>query len=168
MAIWRSIAALAAVAAAFVDAAALEPRQDYGHGKKLVDSVSIELVILSSDVRVLIEALKKSLRGRLDIDNLYAKAEELQNIAYSSPKKNRVIGSVGHNNTVKWLQDYFAKYSDYYTLELQGVPLYVGDSANLTANGKTIEAFAVTLAPSGHISGPLVAVPNLGCDEVRN
>lgn len=99
---------------------------------------------------------------------MYAKAEELQNIAYSSPKKNRVIGSVGHNNTVKWLQDYFAKYSDYYTIELQGVPLYVGDSANFTANGKTIDAYAVTLAPSGHVSGSLVAVPNLGCDAVSS
>jgi Zn-dependent M28 family amino/carboxypeptidase len=49
-------------------------------------------------------------------------------------------------------------------VELQPVPLNIGYNATLTANNKTIEAFAVTLAPGGTASGPLVAVPNLGCN----
>jgi Zn-dependent M28 family amino/carboxypeptidase len=48
---------------------------------------------------------------------------------------------------------------------LQGVELSVGINATLTANNKTIEAFTTTLAPAGNATGPLVAIPNLGCEE---
>jgi hypothetical protein len=48
------------------------------------------------------------------------------------------------------------------------VELSVGINATLTANNKTIEAFATTLAPAGKVSGPLVAIPNLGCEEVHD
>lgn len=47
------------------------------------------------------------------------------------------------------------------------MPLNIGYNATLTANNKTIEAFAVTLAPGGNVTGPLVAIPNLGCEEAR-
>ena len=95
------------------------------------------------------------------------RAETLQSIAYNTPGKNRVIGSQGHEDTVAYIQSELAKFPDYYSVELQGVPLLVGVSANLTANGKEIEVYSVTLAPSGSVSGPLVAIPNLGCEEVR-
>jgi hypothetical protein len=49
---------------------------------------------------------------------------------------------------------------------LQGVELSVGINATLVANNKTIEAFTTTLAPAGNATGPLVAIPNLGCEEV--
>lgn len=35
----------------------------------------------------------------------------------------------------------------------------------MTANNKTIEAFATTLAPAGNVTGQLVPIPNLGCEE---
>ena len=41
----------------------------------------------------------------------------------------------------------------------------IGYNATLSANNKTIEAYAVTLAPGGNVTGRLVAVPNLGCNE---
>lgn len=103
----------------------------------------------------------------LDIDNLYAKAEHLQEIAYATEGKNRVIGSKGHEDTVAWIKGTLDQFPDYYTVHLQPVPLLVGVSANLTANNKTIEAFPTTLAPEGDVSGSLVAIPNLGCEEVR-
>lgn len=98
---------------------------------------------------------------------MYAKAEKLQKIAYSTPGKNRVIGSKGHEDTVAYIKSQIEKYPDYYTIELQGVPLSLGQNATLTANGEAIEAYAVDLAPAGHVSGTLVNVPNLGCEEVR-
>lgn len=110
--------------------------------------------------------LQEALRHLLDIDNLYAKAEHLQDIAYKTEGKNRVIGSKGHEDTVAFIKETLEQFPDYYTVKLQGVPLLVGISANLTANNKTIEVFPVTLAPAGKVSGPLVAVPNLGCEEV--
>lgn len=102
----------------------------------------------------------------LDIDHLYAKAEHLQEIAYATEGKNRVIGSKGHDDTVAWIKETLHQFPDYYTVHLQPVPLLVGVSANLTANNKTIEAFPTTLAPQGDVTGPLVAIPNLGCEEV--
>ena len=101
----------------------------------------------------------------LDIDNLYAKAEHLQEIAYRTEGRNRVIGSKGHDDTVAWIKEIIDQFPDYYTVQLQGVPLLVGVSANLTANNKTIEVYPVTLAPEGDVSGPLVPIPNLGCEE---
>ncbi|KAH5291607.1 peptide hydrolase [Parastagonospora nodorum] len=99
----------------------------------------------------------------LHIDNLFAKAEILQSIAYATEGKNRVIGSPGHEATVKWIQDHLD--TSYYDVSLQGVELSIGVNATLTANNKTIEAFATTLAPNGNATGSLVAIPNLGCEE---
>jgi hypothetical protein len=98
---------------------------------------------------------------------MYKKAEHLQEIAYRSPGKNRVIGSQGHQDTVNYIKSQIEKYPDYYTIELQDVPLSLGQSANLTVNGNALEVYAVDLAPAGHVSGELAAVPNLGCDEVN-
>jgi hypothetical protein len=97
---------------------------------------------------------------------LLKKAHILEDIAYASPEKNRVIGSEGHQATVDYLHAQIAKFPKYYTVELQPVPLVIGVSANLTANNKTIEVYPTTLAPGGNVTGPLVAIPNLGCDEV--
>ncbi|CAN9140434.1 unnamed protein product [Alternaria alternata] len=140
MAVLKSIAVAAACVAA-VDAAAIQPRQY----KTLVDS--------------------QSLRNALHIDNLYARAEKLQEIAYSTPGKNRVIGSQGHEDTVEYIKGELEAFSDYYDVYTQDVPLSIGYNATLSANNKTIEAFAVTLAPGGNVTGPLVAIPSLGCNE---
>jgi len=58
--------------------------------------------------------------------------------------------------------------TSYYDVSLQGVELSVGINATLTANNKTIEAFATTLAPAGNVTGPLAVIPNLGCEEVSH
>jgi hypothetical protein len=110
--------------------------------------------------------VQKALIDTLKIDNLFAKAEILQEIAYSTPGKNRVIGSLGHEKTVAYIKSQLD--TNYYDVSLQGVELSVGINATLTANNKTIEAYASTLAPAGKATGPLVAIPNLGCEEVRN
>ena len=79
-----------------------------------------------------------------------------------------MIGSTGHENTVAWINSTLAQFPDYYDVTLQGVELSVGINATLTANNKTIEAFATTLAPAGNVTGPLVVIPNLGCEEVSH
>ncbi|KAF2852834.1 Zn-dependent exopeptidase [Plenodomus tracheiphilus IPT5] len=140
MAMMKSIAVVVACAAAVVDAAAV--RRDY---TTLVNS--------------------KSLRDALHIENLLAKAEILQEIAYNTEGKNRVIGSKGHEDTVAYIKGQLEQFPDYYTVETQAVPLNIGYNASLTANNQPIEAFAVTLAPGGNVTGPLVAIPNLGCEE---
>ena len=39
--------------------------------------------------------------------------------------------------------------------------------ANLTVNEKPLEVYALGMSPSGKAKGPLVHIPNLGCDKVR-
>ena len=77
-----------------------------------------------------------------------------------------MIGTPGHNATVNWIKDTIAQFPDYYTYYLESFDLSLGVSANLTNNGTPMEAFAVGLSPAGHVSGPLVYVPNLGCESV--
>lgn len=98
---------------------------------------------------------------------MYKKAVTIQDFAYRSSTKNRVIGSVGHQDTVDYIVRQIKKHLDYYTVETQGVPLSLGRNATLTAAGETLEAYAVDLAPAGRVEGELVEVPNLGCEEVR-
>jgi hypothetical protein len=112
--------------------------------------------------------MQQALRDTLHIENLFQKAEKLQEIAYATERKNRVIGSKGHEDTVAWIKATLNQFPDYYDITLQGVDLSIGVNATLTANNKSIEAFATTLAPAGNATGALVAIPNLGCEEVSH
>jgi hypothetical protein len=102
----------------------------------------------------------------LHIDNLFKRAEKLQEIAYATPGKNRPIGSPGHEATVAYIQSQLD--TNYYDVSLQGVELSIGTEATLKANNVTIPAFATTLAPGGNVTGSLVTIPNLGCEEVNH
>lgn len=77
-----------------------------------------------------------------------------------------MIGSTGHDNTVAWIKETIEKYPEYYTVSLQPFQLSVGLNATLTIDGVSMEVFAVAIAPGGDVSGPLVYVPNLGCESV--
>ncbi|TVY37531.1 putative leucine aminopeptidase [Lachnellula subtilissima] len=105
------------------------------------------------------------LRRVLLRSELLKKAKILEDFAYSTPERNRLIGTPGHNATVNWIKDTIAQFPDYYTYYLEAFELSLGVSANLTNNGTPMEAFAVGLSPAGHVSGPLVYVPNLGCES---
>ena len=90
----------------------------------------------------------------------------LEGFAYATPERNRLIGTPGHNATINWIKETIEKFPDYYTVSLQPWDLSLGATANLTVGGAAMEVFAVGLAPAGVISGPLVYVPNLGCEAV--
>jgi hypothetical protein len=77
-----------------------------------------------------------------------------------------LIGTPGHNATVNWIKETIEQFPDSYTYYLQPFDLSLGVSANLTNNGVSMEVFAVGLSPAGHVTGPLVYVPNLGCETV--
>lgn len=98
---------------------------------------------------------------------LLKKAQHLEDLAYATPQRNRVIGSPGHNATVNWIVDILKQYPDYYTYELQPFDLRLGVSANLTINGAVLESFAVDLSTEGtDVTGEIVVVPNFACDAV--
>ncbi|KAL5445949.1 hypothetical protein PMIN06_007913 [Paraphaeosphaeria minitans] len=135
-----AVATLAAVGATVVNGAAIEPR-----GNKLVTS--------------------GGLRKLIKLKALQEKAHLFERFAYDSPDKNRVIGSEGHQATIDYITKTIKKYSRYYDVYQQPMPLSIGLSANLTVNEKEVTVEAVGLAPGGSASGPVVAIPNLGCEE---
>ncbi|KAH7364791.1 putative leucine aminopeptidase 2 [Rhexocercosporidium sp. MPI-PUGE-AT-0058] len=113
-------------------------------------------------VKPLVESNK--LRRVMTRSALLAKANKLQEIAYATPGRNRLIGTAGHEGTVAWITSVLDQYPDYYTYYLQPLSLSVGAGANLTIGGVVTEAFAVDLAPAGTVSAPVVSVANLACD----
>lgn len=110
--------------------------------------------------------MQEGLRKLIKLNALQEKAHLFERFAYDSPDKNRVIGSEGHQATIDYITNTIKKYSKYYDVYQQPMPLSIGLSANLTVNGKEVAVDAVGLAPGGSASGPVVAIPNLGCDAV--
>jgi hypothetical protein len=95
-------------------------------------------------------------------------AEKLQEFAYSTPEKNRLMGSKGHNDTVKYLKKTLESLDGYYKVELQpfSSPVQINGTFALTVDGTTTESGAMEYSPSGNVSAPLVVVSNLGCEAV--
>lgn len=109
--------------------------------------------------------------GQTDIETtitteaLSAKALELQEAAYSTPNRNRVMGSEGHNNTIAWITGYLDSMSDYYSYEVQPfIALYSHGNATLFVNDEDQGAEIFEYSPGGEVEAEIVAVDNLGCE----
>jgi len=48
----------------------------------------------------------EALQASIQTENLLAKAQHLEDIAYATPGRNRGMGSLGHNETVAYLVEY--------------------------------------------------------------
>jgi hypothetical protein len=108
-------------------------------------------------------ALQKSINRQA----LAAKARELQAVAYSTPLRNRVMGSEGHNKTVEWITGYLDQMSDYYDYEVQPfVALFSNANGTLKVAGEKLETNVFEYSPNsdGNIRDTIVAVDNLGCN----
>jgi hypothetical protein len=106
----------------------------------------------------------EALQALISEDDLLAGASELQAIADANGG-NRVFGGPGHQATVDFLFDTLNE-TGYYDVFLQEfVALYSGGPSELTVNGEEIDALIMTYTASGDVSGPLVLVDNLGCEE---
>jgi hypothetical protein len=98
-------------------------------------------------------------------ENLSDKALELQDAAYSTPDRNRVMSSQGHLNTIDFLTGYLDEHADYYTYEVQDfIALYAQSSGTLTVDGQDQGAEPFEYTPSGNVTAPFIAVANLGCE----
>ncbi|KAF2741942.1 aminopeptidase Y [Sporormia fimetaria CBS 119925] len=106
------------------------------------------------------EKLQKSITA----ERLLAGAQDLQDIAYAYPERNRLMGSRGHNDTVKYLVEQLEAL-DYYTVEKQKFSnlVQVNGTATLTIDGEVTESGIFEYSPSGNVTAELVAVANLGC-----
>ncbi|KAH7305047.1 hypothetical protein B0I35DRAFT_484226 [Stachybotrys elegans] len=109
----------------------------------------------------------QELQDAVTIEALYAHAEALQSRAYSTPGRNRVTGSEGHNLTIEYITSQLAALGDYYSVEVQpwtGATQQFGEIA-FSVNGVEYEAADVEFSPNATISeAPLSIVPNVGCE----
>lgn len=107
----------------------------------------------------------QALQRRITEAALSKKAHELEDIAYSTPDRNRVMGSEGHQKTVDWITAYLDEMSGYYSYEVQPFEaLYSNAQGTLTVEGEDVEAEAFEYSPSDSVEAEFVAVDNLGCN----
>lgn len=113
---------------------------------------------------------KLILQSRIKINNLMNHAKALEAIAYNTTGRNRVMGSSGHDRTVKYIYDQLTHPSlgGYYNVTLQPFSSRVQTSAagSLIVDGKNTSFSIGNYSPSGTFSAPLALVGNLGCNEV--
>jgi hypothetical protein len=106
-----------------------------------------------------------ALQAAIDVENLRLKAQDLEDIAYATPDRNRVIGSEGHNNTVAYLVESIEALGDYWTVYRQPfTALYSHVDGELTVDGATTEPSIFEYSPGGSFTAELVRVDNLGCE----
>ncbi|KAI1765113.1 Zn-dependent exopeptidase [Hypoxylon sp. FL1150] len=109
----------------------------------------------------------KALVDSVLLEDLLGCAQDLEDIAYATSRKNRVHGSEGHLNSVKYFQEQLASVGDYYDVELQEFTTEVTlqSQAALTINGETVEAGGFSFGNNGTWADvPLVPVANIGCN----
>lgn len=140
----------------------LQARNGTNTTKPLVTSVSTR--VLLTDIWLTFG--QEALIAEIETAALFAKAEELEAIAYATPKRNRAIGTLGHNNTVAWIVEHLSKLTDYYTFTTQGFPQDKSTKSELLLNDVPLEAFAMVDAPGGSVTAPLYNVPELACNVV--
>lgn len=99
-------------------------------------------------------------------------AKALEAIAYNTTGRNRVIGSPGHEATVKYIYDQLTQPSleGYYNVTLQEFSARIVKSAtgSLIVNGKNLSINIGGYSPSGTLNASLALAGNLGCTEVSD
>ena len=104
-----------------------------------------------------------ALEASISTEALMKMGQELEDIAYSTPDRNRVIGSLGHQRTLDWVAGYLDQMSHYYTYELQPFKaLYYHGGGTLTVFGNEV-GIVFEYSPSGSVEAEFVEVDNLGC-----
>jgi hypothetical protein len=104
---------------------------------------------------------------------LLAGAQQLEDFAFASEQRNRLIGSPGHNDTVYWLKGTLESLDGYYNVSLQNffAVVQLNGTINSFTVGNSTPPVAATLllkfSPSGNVTAPLAVVKNVGCNAVR-
>ncbi|KAJ9634919.1 Leucyl aminopeptidase yscIV [Coniosporium tulheliwenetii] len=89
-----------------------------------------------------------ALRALITTDHLLGGSQVLEDLAYSTPERNRVFASPAHNATVNFLYDTLAAYGNYYSVSYQPfLALYLGGNASLTVGGANQDARLMAFTP---------------------
>lgn len=112
--------------------------------------------------------LQQALQDAITIDGLLSHAQDLEDIAYATEGRNRVVGSEGHNNTIKYLVEQLEALDGYYNVELDPFQYTLQQGlSNFSVNGVNYSSAGLEYSAEISVEGvPLVPVANLGCSAV--
>ncbi|KAI1810379.1 aminopeptidase Y [Poronia punctata] len=108
----------------------------------------------------------KPLVNSIHLKDLMKCAQTLEDIAYATPHRNRVHGSEGHKNTVKYFKETLEALGDYYTVELQEftTEIQLASATKFSAGGVEFDTDSFEFSNNGTwVDAPLANVANLGC-----
>ncbi|KAH8156159.1 hypothetical protein CIB48_g12088 [Xylaria polymorpha] len=103
----------------------------------------------------------------IHLKDLLKCAQSLEDIAYATPARNRVHGSDGHKNTVKYFKKTLESLGDYYTIELQeyATEVTLASSETFSVDGVGFATSSFEFGNNGTWTDvPLANVANLGCN----
>ncbi|KAL7623218.1 hypothetical protein AAE478_006899 [Parahypoxylon ruwenzoriense] len=109
----------------------------------------------------------KALVNSVHLDDLLGCAQDLEDIAYATSRRNRVHGTDGHLNSVKYFVEQLKSLGDYYDISQQEftTEATIESRASLTIAGETIDAGGFSFGNNGTWTDtPLVTVADLGCN----
>ncbi|KAI0096082.1 hypothetical protein GGR51DRAFT_544302 [Nemania sp. FL0031] len=109
----------------------------------------------------------KPLVNSIHLKDLMQCAQDLEDIAYATTARNRVHGSEGHKNTVKYFKETLESLGDYYDIELQEFTTEVtlASFTAFSADGADLETSSFEFGNNGTWTDvPMINVANLGCD----
>ncbi|KAI2467526.1 Zn-dependent exopeptidase [Annulohypoxylon bovei var. microspora] len=109
----------------------------------------------------------KTLPDAILLEDLLGCAQDLEDIAYATSRRNRVHGTEGHLNSVQYFVDQLSSLGDYYDVQLQEFTTEVTLEAHaeLSIDGETLEAGGFSFGNNGTWTDtPLVTVANIGCN----
>ncbi|KAF9254562.1 putative leucine aminopeptidase 2 [Marasmius fiardii PR-910] len=109
----------------------------------------------------------EKLRSQITPEALLQHAQVLQNFAFATPERNRLVGGVAHNQSVQYFYDTLTGLGDYYNVTLQpfSVLAYTAGNFSLNVDGAPAPANVglFEYSPNGNVTESLVPVANLGC-----
>lgn len=93
-------------------------------------------------------------------------AQNLEDIAYAYPERNRVFGGDAHNEVVDWIYDELDATGYYDVVKQEQQHPWSKSEQTLSVDGKDLDPQTMTYSPDGDAKAELVVVENDGCDEV--
>jgi hypothetical protein len=108
---------------------------------------------------------QEALRSLLTAEALMSKAQLFEDHAYSTPQRNRVVGSPGLEASLKYILDTVTAL-DYYDVTTQEFTVLGGGESSVAVAGTKYDSQVFGGSPKGEASAALVAVANLGCNPV--
>ncbi|KAF2204355.1 Zn-dependent exopeptidase [Delitschia confertaspora ATCC 74209] len=108
----------------------------------------------------------KALQSSIKIKELMKGAQKLQDLAYSHPERNRLMGGAGHNDTIKYIKNTLESLGGYYKVELQqfSTLIQLSEESSLTISNAPVQHGVMEYSPSGNATAPVIVVNNFGCE----